>query len=186
MKWKLAHTEHGMMIENEGGKSLGYDPNSGIQIIEEDGYAFKDVNNSGRLEPFEDWRLPISLRVRDFTTRFGIWQEDNRLYYYKGSIDMPLEIIYMMEKFHEADMMKYIDATWDDVEYLKENDIAMVLLLLFDSDDERFANDDLLQIVMQSMHLGVFENIVYSIWKAIRKFVNKEDKNQMVQLSRAL
>lgn len=180
MKWKLTHTEDGMNIENAGGKNLGYDPNSGIQIIEQDGFAFKDLNNSGRLEPFEDWRLPLSLRVRDFSTRFGLWQEEGRLYYYKGAIDMPQEVVSMMEHFHEQDMKKYLDQDWDDVEYLKENDIAMVLLLMFDSCDANMRDDYLLQVVMQSMHLGVFENIVYSIWKAIRVFVNKEQEKQQL------
>ena len=57
MKWKLTHKHEHDIIENEGGKTLSYNPNLGIQIIEQDGFAFKDLNQSGELEPFEDWRL---------------------------------------------------------------------------------------------------------------------------------
>lgn len=179
MKWKLTHTEYGIIIDNEGGKALGYDPNSGIQIIEEDGYAFKDLDNSGYLEPFEDWRLPISLRVRDFSTRFGLWQEDHRLYYCKGTIDLPLEMVNTMDRFQKEDLKHYLDETWDDEEYLKENDIVMVLLLMFDASDDQSKDSYLYQVMMQSMHLGVFENIMYSLWKAIHKFMDKEKKGKL-------
>lgn len=178
MNWKLTHTQQGMIIENMGGKTLGYDPNSGIKILEQDGYAFKDLDDSGYLEPFEDWRLPISLRVRDFSTRFGLWQEDHRLYYCKGVIDLPLEIIMMMDQFQKEDMKLYLDETWDDIDYLKENDIIMVLLLMFDASDDQNKDGYLSQVVMQSMHLGVFENIVYSIWKAMKRFVLDSKKRQ--------
>ena len=36
-------------IQNEGGAQLSYDPNSGVQILEDDGYAFKDLNKNGKL-----------------------------------------------------------------------------------------------------------------------------------------
>ena len=52
MHWKLTHTDDGLIIDNEGGKTLGYDPNAGIQIIEQDGFVFKDLDGSGYIEPF--------------------------------------------------------------------------------------------------------------------------------------
>lgn len=179
MHWKLTHTDGGIVIDNEGGKMLGYDPNAGIQIIEKDGFAFKDLDESGELEPFEDWRLPISLRVRDFSTRFGLWQENQKLYYSKGTIDLSKDLLNIMEMFREEDMKKYIDPQWDDIAYLNENDIIMVLLLMFDASDDQSKDGYLASIIVQSMHLGVFENIMYSIWKAIRSFVNKQAKQNV-------
>ena len=35
------------------------------KLIEEDGLQFKDLNGNGRLDPYEDWRLPVEDRVRD-------------------------------------------------------------------------------------------------------------------------
>lgn len=186
MHWKLAHTDDGMVIDNEGGKMLGYDPNAGIKIIEQDGFAFKDLDGSGYLEPFEDWRLPISLRVKDFSTRFGLWQEDQKLYYSKGTIDLSENLLNTMEMFRKEDMLKYVDPQWDDLAYLNENDIIMVLLLMFDASDDQSKDGYLASIVVQSMHLGVFENIMYSIWKAIRSFVNKESKRNLNKLENSL
>lgn len=70
MQWKLTHRHNHECIENKGGKTLSYDPNLGIQIIEQDGFAFKDLDNNGRLDPYEDWRLPLTQRIQDFTSRF--------------------------------------------------------------------------------------------------------------------
>ena len=55
-KWTLKHNKHHCIIVNQGGKNIGYQPNAGVQIMEEDGYGFKDLNGSGRLDAFEDWR----------------------------------------------------------------------------------------------------------------------------------
>lgn len=41
-------------VVNEGGATLGYAPESGVTIIESDGYAFKDMNKNGELDPYED------------------------------------------------------------------------------------------------------------------------------------
>ena len=82
-KWTLKHNKHHCIIVNQGGKNIGYQPNAGVQIMEEDGYGFKDLNGSGRLDAFEDWRpaaeearggfhsalQPVSARKRDLQRR---------------------------------------------------------------------------------------------------------------------
>lgn len=71
-KWTLKHNKHHCIIVNQGGKNIGYQPNAGVQIMEADGYGFKDLNGSGRLDAFEDWRLPLKKRVEDFIQRFSL------------------------------------------------------------------------------------------------------------------
>ena len=46
-----------ILVENDGGVTLGYSPDSGVTLLEEDGYAFKDLNKNGALDIYEDWRL---------------------------------------------------------------------------------------------------------------------------------
>ena len=41
-------------ILNEGGRNLGYSRDSGVTILECDGYAFKDLNRNGRLDEIGD------------------------------------------------------------------------------------------------------------------------------------
>ena len=52
-------------IENEGGKTLGLSQTSGVKIIEEEGLAFKDLNQNGSLDVYEDWRKPAEERAQD-------------------------------------------------------------------------------------------------------------------------
>ena len=51
-------------IVNEGGATLGYSKDSGLQIIEADGYAFKDLDRDGELDTFEDWRVGYAERAQ--------------------------------------------------------------------------------------------------------------------------
>ena len=52
-------------IENEGGAPLGLSQKSGVKIIEEDGLAFKDLNQNGSLDVYEDWRKPAEERAQN-------------------------------------------------------------------------------------------------------------------------
>ena len=61
-------------VVNEGGATLGYAPESGVTIIESDGYAFKDMNKNGELDPYEDWRLPYEERAVDLVSKMTIEQ----------------------------------------------------------------------------------------------------------------
>ena len=52
-------------IENEGGETLGLSQTSGVKIIEEEGLAFKDLNQNGSLDVYEDWRKPAEERAQN-------------------------------------------------------------------------------------------------------------------------
>ncbi len=45
------------------------------RIIEADGLQFKDLNQNGRLDRYEDWRLPAEARSRDLLTRMSVEQK---------------------------------------------------------------------------------------------------------------
>jgi len=62
------------IIENAGGKVLGYCPSSGVRIIEKDGFAFKDLARTGELLPYEDWRLDAGTRAADLAGRLSVEQ----------------------------------------------------------------------------------------------------------------
>ncbi|MCR5396685.1 MAG: hypothetical protein K6E64_04365 [Lachnospiraceae bacterium] len=54
-----------ILIENEDGATLGLSGTSGVEIIEDDGYAFKDLNQNGELDVYEDWRNDTETRTAD-------------------------------------------------------------------------------------------------------------------------
>ena len=73
MQWKLTHRHNHECIENKGGKTLSYDPILGIQIIEQDGFAFKDLDNNGRLDPYETGVCHLHSEFRISPSRFVLW-----------------------------------------------------------------------------------------------------------------
>ena len=71
-KWSEEVTADGWIkVTNEGGKILGYSPNSGVQLLEVDGYAFKDLDKDGELDIYEDWRLDAATRAADLASQMS-------------------------------------------------------------------------------------------------------------------
>ena len=59
-------------ITQEGGLTLGYSQNSGVKILTVDGFAFKDLNRNGKLDKYEDWRLPSAERAKDLASQLSL------------------------------------------------------------------------------------------------------------------
>ena len=60
------------VVTQTNGPTLGYNPDSGIKIIERDGFAFKSFDGTDSLLPYEDWRLPARVRAADLASRMSI------------------------------------------------------------------------------------------------------------------
>jgi beta-glucosidase len=58
----------------KGGPVLGYAAVSGVKIIQSDGFYFKDLNRNGKLDPYEDWRLPVDTRAKNLASMMSIDQ----------------------------------------------------------------------------------------------------------------
>ena len=73
-KWSEKNFGDFAKVVNNGGKTLSYSRLSGVKILTVDGFAFKDLNKNGKLDPYEDWRLPARERARDLAQRMSIEQ----------------------------------------------------------------------------------------------------------------
>lgn len=72
VKWAEEETADGWMkVTNEGGDTLGYSPDSGVSLIQVDGYAFKDLNKNGVLDAYEDWRQSNDVRAEDLAAQLS-------------------------------------------------------------------------------------------------------------------
>jgi beta-glucosidase len=58
-------------VTNNNGPTLGYSPSSGITILTVDGLKFKDLNKNGKLDAYEDWRLPVDVRAKDLAGKMS-------------------------------------------------------------------------------------------------------------------
>ena len=65
-KWESHEADGYNLITQKGGPDLGY---TSAPIIEDNGFAFKDLNRNGTLEPYEDWRLDALTRAQDLAGR---------------------------------------------------------------------------------------------------------------------
>lgn len=73
-KWTETSNGDFNTIKNQGGQTLGYAPKSGIKILTINGLAFKDLNKNGKLDKYEDWRLPVEVRAKDLASKLSIEQ----------------------------------------------------------------------------------------------------------------
>lgn len=63
-----------ILVKNQNGPALGYSPNSGVKILTVDRLAFKDLNRNGKLDAYEDWRLPVVKRAEDLASQMTVEQ----------------------------------------------------------------------------------------------------------------
>ena len=63
-----------VLVKNANGPTLGYSSKSGVKVLTVDGLAFKDLNKNGKLDKYEDWRLPIDERAKDLASQMSVDQ----------------------------------------------------------------------------------------------------------------
>ena len=81
-KWSEETMEDGWIrITNEGGATLGYSADSGVSIIEVDGYAFKDLDKDGELDVYEDWREDDKTRAEDLASKMDVEKIQSLLFH---------------------------------------------------------------------------------------------------------
>lgn len=61
-----------VVISQRGGKEIAYSPESGVQIIHDGGFAFKDLNRNGKLDVYEDWRRRPQERAADLASQLTV------------------------------------------------------------------------------------------------------------------
>jgi beta-glucosidase len=73
-KWTEEGTGSIRTVTNKNGQTLGYDTISGVKLLTVKGFAFKDLNKNGKLDKYEDWRLPANERAEDLASQMSIEQ----------------------------------------------------------------------------------------------------------------
>lgn len=63
-----------VLVKNPNGPTLGYSSKSGVKILTVNGLAFKDLDKNGKLDKYEDWRLPVDERAKDLASKLSIEQ----------------------------------------------------------------------------------------------------------------
>lgn len=96
------------LVIQKGGKTLGYSPTSGVTLLENKGYAFKDLNRNGVLDVYEDWRKPAADRAADLASQLSV-EEIAGLMLYSAHQAIPSpEISDAQKKFLSEDNLRHV------------------------------------------------------------------------------
>ena len=134
-RWNEIRTDDGYnLVIQKKGQTLGYTSASGVTIITKDGYAFKDMNRNGSLEPYEDWRLPAEERATDLASRLSV-EEIAGLMLYSSHQSVPAESwsgLYDGKPFLESSATSS-DLTDNQKKFLTEDNLRAVLVTSVES-----------------------------------------------------
>lgn len=161
MKVEEQVTEYGYnIITQKGGATLGYSPESGVEIIYRDGYAFKDLSKDGVLNVYEDWREPIEKRVADLADRLTI-EEIAGLMLYSNHQAVPAtsygRSTYNGKQYGEEGVNAW-DISDDQKRFLKEDNLRHVLVTTVESPEVAAKWNNNVQAFVEGLGKGIPAN----------------------------
>lgn len=65
-----------------------------VQIIEKDGYQFKDLNKNGELDAYEDWRLPMQDRINDLVSQMTLEEKIGLMFHPNIAVPADGKVVY--------------------------------------------------------------------------------------------
>ena len=160
-RWNEIRTDDGYnLVIQKKGQTLGYTSASGVTIITKDGYAFKDMNRNGSLEPYEDWRLPAEERATDLASRLSV-EEIAGLMLYSSHQSVPAESwsgLYDGKPFLESSATSS-DLTDNQKKFLTEDNLRAVLVTSVESPSAAAVWNNNMQMLAEGIGSGVPVNI---------------------------
>lgn len=139
-KWHIEDHGSYVLVVQKGGPTLGYSPNSGVKLLIDEGYVFKDLNRNGVLDAYEDWRLPSAQRAQDLAQQLSI-EEIAGLMLYSAHQSVPSA-----------------DLTEQQVKFLTEDNLRAVLITKVESPAIAAEWNNNMQALVEGMGHGVPSN----------------------------
>ncbi|GGO04723.1 glycoside hydrolase family 3 protein [Saccharibacillus kuerlensis] len=149
-------------VWNEDGPVLGLSSISGVGIIERDGLFFKDLNRSGELEPYKDWRLPVEERAKDLASRMTTEQIAGLMLYSRhqsipaGSTSWTASTYGGLS--YEDSGAKPWDLTDEQLAFLRDDHLRHILVTNVESPAVAARWNNLVQAYAESTGLGIPAN----------------------------
>ena len=117
-------------ISNPGGPKLGV---TSAKIIAQDGLYFKDFEGTGRLLPYEDWRLSPEERAKDLASRLSVEEMAGLMMYSSHQMvpffsGMPFNATYGGKPFEESGAAPW-SLTDQQKKFLAEDHLRHVLVM---------------------------------------------------------
>lgn len=161
-KWKETPKGSFNLVENQGGQTLGYSPMSGVKILTVNGLAFKDLNKNGKLDAFEDWRLPYDQRAKDLASKLSV-EEIAGLMLYSSHQSIPARAggyfagTYNGKPFKDGETDP-TELTDQQKKFLKEDHLRHVLVTTVQTPEIAAQWNNKLQAFCESVGFGIPAN----------------------------
>ena len=162
-KWSETGTGSLRIVSNQNGQTLGYDTTSHVKLLTDKGLAFKDLNKNGKLDIYEDWRLPADARAKDLASKMTIEQIAG-LMLYSGHQSIPAgtnrffgAATYNGKPFPESGAKPY-DLTDQQIKFLTNDNLRHVLITTVESPETAALWNNKVQALVEGIGLGIPSN----------------------------
>ena len=149
-------------VTNKGGQTLGYSTTSGIKIITVGGFAFKDLDKNGKLDKYEDWRLPADARAKNLASKMSVEQVAGLMLYSRhqpvpNPPGGPFAGTYNGKPFDQSGA-KASDLTDQQKKFLTNDNLRHVLITSVKSADVAAEWNNNIQSLVEGIGLGIPAN----------------------------
>lgn len=159
-KYTITKKDGFVLYENENGKKVSV---SSVGIIEEDGYAFRNLVGGTKLLPYEDWRLSDEERAEDLAGRLSIEDIAGLMMYSPHQMvpqipGEPFPMTYGGKTFPESGYEEW-QLSDQQKNLLMKNRIRHFLVMKLSSSDTAARWNNELQKLCERMFFGIPVNI---------------------------
>ncbi len=147
------------LVNNIGGKTLGYNKTSGVKLLTVDQYAFKDLNKDGKLDAYEDWRLSADDRAIDLAHKMSL-EDIAGLMLYSSHQSIPARgsrfgpVTYNGKPFEESGAMAS-DLSDGQKQFLNEDHVRHVLVTSVENPSVAAQWNNNAQAYVEGLGLGI-------------------------------
>jgi beta-glucosidase len=141
---------------------LGFSPNSGVIIITKSGLKFKDFNKNGKLDKYENWRLPVDERAKDLASKMTIEQIGGLMLYSRhqpvpAAEAGPFSGTYNGKPFSQSGANPY-DLSDQQKIFLKDDNLRHVLVTKLQSPEIAAKWSNNVQAFVEGIGMGIPAN----------------------------
>ncbi|HEX2393867.1 MAG TPA: glycoside hydrolase family 3 N-terminal domain-containing protein, partial [Bacteroidales bacterium] len=161
-KWSEEPVGSQIQVTNKGGSALVYDTTSGVKLVFNKGFAFKDMNKNGSLDRYEDWRLSADERARDLASKLSV-DEIAGLMLYSAHQSIPagrtrfMGGTYNGKPFDESGAQPF-DLSDQQKKFLTEDNVRHVLVTRVQSPEIAAIWNNKVQALCESIGFGIPAN----------------------------
>ena len=155
-RWEKVEADGYFLVEQRGGATLGL--SEGTSLLENRGYAFKDLNRNGVLDPYEDWRLSALERAKNLATQLSV-EEIAGLMLYSSHQAVPGSAYGFGRASYSNPDHNAWDLTDQQKKFLKEDNLRAVLMTTVESPEVAARWNNALQAYVEGLGHGIPVNI---------------------------